>query len=379
MMEWEDYFRILQVHVMAEPEIIKSAYLRLSKKYHPDANMAPDAQERMQAINRAYKVLSNPAKRKEFLIQWIERYNSQGAQDINDRPIQGNGDFDVASQKVLTDYLNCIYSGDIHSAYGFLSEADRLMIREKDFIMWQSLVAEVFALIHFECEVEDTYSNVKIGGAIHETVVNFLVRVVEKNRLRGKIEEDEFLRSMVYENNEWRVYLGYQDLSPIIQKFDQMAQLTKQKHLHVANHFSRAAAGPISGLLGRKQFMAFAQREQLRFNRYGNEFSLILLEIRLHGAQNARGDEILNQAGDVIAGSLRQLDLACRWRDRSFLILLPETDVAAANMAIGKIQKNILTVLGELDMRYSVLAQTYSTFQKLKETLEEKAREAFFI
>lgn len=34
----EDYYRILQVHYLAEPEIIESAYKRLAKKYHPDVN-----------------------------------------------------------------------------------------------------------------------------------------------------------------------------------------------------------------------------------------------------------------------------------------------------------------------------------------------------
>lgn len=36
-----DYYEILQVHVNAEPEIIKAAYKRLSIKYHPDVNKIP--------------------------------------------------------------------------------------------------------------------------------------------------------------------------------------------------------------------------------------------------------------------------------------------------------------------------------------------------
>ena len=62
---WEDYYEILQVHPLAEPDIIEAAYKRLVRKYHPDFNQDPKAQEQMKKINRAYGVLKDPEKRKE--------------------------------------------------------------------------------------------------------------------------------------------------------------------------------------------------------------------------------------------------------------------------------------------------------------------------
>ena len=44
----EDYYRILQVHYLAEPEVIESAYKRLAKKYHPDVNKNESSVEMMQ-------------------------------------------------------------------------------------------------------------------------------------------------------------------------------------------------------------------------------------------------------------------------------------------------------------------------------------------
>ena len=35
-LHWKDYYKILQVHSSAEPEIIEAAYKRLVKKYHPE-------------------------------------------------------------------------------------------------------------------------------------------------------------------------------------------------------------------------------------------------------------------------------------------------------------------------------------------------------
>ncbi|MDO5687595.1 MAG: J domain-containing protein [Neisseria sp.] len=49
---------------------IRTAYRRLSKKYHPDRNPDPDAMRVMQLINRAYAVLSDPEARREH-DEWI--------------------------------------------------------------------------------------------------------------------------------------------------------------------------------------------------------------------------------------------------------------------------------------------------------------------
>ncbi len=53
----------------AEPEVIERAYRALVRKYHPDRT-APEATaeatRRMQAINEAYEVLRDPAKRRAY-------------------------------------------------------------------------------------------------------------------------------------------------------------------------------------------------------------------------------------------------------------------------------------------------------------------------
>jgi len=61
-----DYYKILQVDSEAEAEVIDAAYRALSKKYHPDVNRAPDAEDRMAQINSAYNVLSDASKRRDY-------------------------------------------------------------------------------------------------------------------------------------------------------------------------------------------------------------------------------------------------------------------------------------------------------------------------
>src|SRR6266852_5270252 len=58
-----DPYRILQVAPNADLEAIHAAYRRLARRYHPDLNPQPEAAERMRAINGAYGLLSDPARR----------------------------------------------------------------------------------------------------------------------------------------------------------------------------------------------------------------------------------------------------------------------------------------------------------------------------
>ena len=67
--EWfeKDYYAVLGVPDSASAKDIKSAYRKLSRQYHPDAN-AGDAQaeERFKEISAAYDVLGDEDKRKEY-------------------------------------------------------------------------------------------------------------------------------------------------------------------------------------------------------------------------------------------------------------------------------------------------------------------------
>ena len=61
-----DYYEVLGVSRNASPDDLKSAFRTLARKYHPDVNKEPDAEERFKEINEAYAVLSDPDKRRAF-------------------------------------------------------------------------------------------------------------------------------------------------------------------------------------------------------------------------------------------------------------------------------------------------------------------------
>jgi len=65
----KDYYKILEVHPEASPEIIKKAYQTLALRYHPDRHIPTRkrwAEEKFKELSEAYHVLSNPPKRREY-------------------------------------------------------------------------------------------------------------------------------------------------------------------------------------------------------------------------------------------------------------------------------------------------------------------------
>ena len=67
--EWfeKDYYRVLGVSDTASAKDIKSAYRKLSRQYHPDANPGDDSsEERFKEVSAAYDVVGDADKRKEY-------------------------------------------------------------------------------------------------------------------------------------------------------------------------------------------------------------------------------------------------------------------------------------------------------------------------
>lgn len=67
MMNKRDYYEILGIDRSASESQIKSAYRKLAKKYHPDANPGDrEAEEKFKELSEAYDVLKDPEKRKLY-------------------------------------------------------------------------------------------------------------------------------------------------------------------------------------------------------------------------------------------------------------------------------------------------------------------------
>lgn len=62
----KDLYDILGISKDASEKEVKSAFRQLSKKFHPDKNPSPEADEIFIEINEAYEILSNPEKKANY-------------------------------------------------------------------------------------------------------------------------------------------------------------------------------------------------------------------------------------------------------------------------------------------------------------------------
>lgn len=70
-MEFKDYYSTLGVSKSASQDDIQKAYRKLARKYHPDVNRGPQAEEKFKEISEAYEVLKDAEKRSTY-----DRYGS---------------------------------------------------------------------------------------------------------------------------------------------------------------------------------------------------------------------------------------------------------------------------------------------------------------
>lgn len=62
----QDFYQALGVSRDASTEEINRAYRKLARRYHPDVNPGPEAEDRFKEISEAYQVLTDPETRKRY-------------------------------------------------------------------------------------------------------------------------------------------------------------------------------------------------------------------------------------------------------------------------------------------------------------------------
>lgn len=117
-MEFKDYYKTLGLERDATQDEIKRAYRKLARKYHPDVNQDPGAEDQFKEVGEAYEVLKDPEKRAAY--DQLGRGPRPGEQF---QPPPGwdtgfefsGGGFTDASGSGFSDFFESLFGGGFHA------------------------------------------------------------------------------------------------------------------------------------------------------------------------------------------------------------------------------------------------------------------------
>jgi diguanylate cyclase (GGDEF)-like protein len=123
----------------------------------------------------------------------------------------------------------------------------------------------------------------------------------------------------------------------------------------------------LTGLPNTRSFIESADHEIARTRRAGTPLTLAYLDLNGFKAVNdtlghAAGDDLLRRIGQELRRHLRDVDIVARLGGDEFALLLPDTDGAAAKVAIDRLQAAIRVVAADtnLPVDFSVGSATSS-------------------
>jgi diguanylate cyclase (GGDEF)-like protein len=108
-----------------------------------------------------------------------------------------------------------------------------------------------------------------------------------------------------------------------------------------------AITDPLTGMYNRRHFFEAARVEFERARRYQHKLALIMMDVDYFKQVNDRhghmvGDAVLLAVARLFNEKLREVDLVARYGGEEFVILLPETDTAAAVQVAERLRQALL-------------------------------------
>jgi diguanylate cyclase (GGDEF)-like protein len=136
----------------------------------------------------------------------------------------------------------------------------------------------------------------------------------------------------------------------LLHHFHTRRKLLRDPHLVPGRDLERlrlsAITDPLTGLYNRRFLSESLARHLFRAGRSGDAVSVAVLDLQDFKSINDRfghhtGDRALVCTADVMRGSLRPGDAACRWGGDEFVLVLPQADCLAAVSIAERIRRRI--------------------------------------
>lgn len=110
----------------------------------------------------------------------------------------------------------------------------------------------------------------------------------------------------------------------------------------------RSTHDPLTGVLNRRGFDIFYNKQRVQLGRDGRPLSLMSIDLDHFKAINDRyghvvGDRVLVQIANIISQALRESDYVARFGGEEFVVLLPDAEVPRAMMVAERIREALRT------------------------------------
>ncbi len=147
----------------------------------------------------------------------------------------------------------------------------------------------------------------------------------------------------------------------------------------------RAHTDDLTGLLSHGYFHRRIDEEISRCSRFGNIFSVLFLDVDLFKSYNdafghLAGDDILREITRHIKGSIRSIDIPCRYGGDEFAVILPESPLDDAYNVAERLRKRVETEMDSKGMAItcSIGVASWPTSGVTKEALLTAADNALY-
>jgi curved DNA-binding protein CbpA len=209
MTPFVNYYEVLGVNENASDEIIKLAYRRLIKKYHPDFNPNnKSALERTQQLNLAYEILSNSGKKYNFNQQLREHTSHNRQANPSYRPNTSRDWYVDDSAEILRNWANG-YNSRLNDEE-IKKEALKLLIKQIlkgnktykifDILNQSSNSMSIDELVLFQTAIREIFSELRNQWNLDQA--HDMLAIAE---LIAKIVVDKMDKEMAYDNSYFKV------------------------------------------------------------------------------------------------------------------------------------------------------------------------------
>ena len=175
-------------------------------------------------------------------------------------------------------------------------------------------------------QVPDTPVEPQASIVLPLHVMNKVIGVLNLDRLGGKtFTEEEF---------------------ELVKPFANLAAIAIENASLYERSQLRAVTDPLTGLYNHGHFQETLEHEVRRCERYGDSFSLLMLDLDHFKGVNdrfghPRGDAVLREVAQVLADTTREADYAARYGGEEFAALLPKTSSEDARQLADRIRTRV--------------------------------------